>query len=64
MAILMLSSTFFVSIPDNMIVPASCASGLSIDCLNEIAGKLRIDDSSLIVPESEMQHNAFFCKKT
>jgi hypothetical protein len=50
------------SSPVNMIVPASIASGLSIDFLRDIAGKPNIEDSSLIVPLSEIAHLAFNCR--
>ena len=45
--------------PVRIIVPASWASGRSIELRRDMAGKLRIADSSLIVPLSEIVHRAF-----
>jgi hypothetical protein len=47
--------------PAKTIEPESKDSGLSIESLNETAGKLIIADSSLIVPESEITHLAAIC---
>ena len=47
--------TVSISNPVIIIEPESNASGRSIDSLNVIAGKPNIDDSSLIVPLSEIE---------
>ena len=57
-----LLKTISGSNPVRIIVPASWASGRSIDCLIETAGNDRIADSSLMVPLSEIVQRACCCK--
>jgi hypothetical protein len=54
----MACSTAVVSIPVRIIEPASIASGLSMESLKRTAPKPVTDDSSLIVPESEITNLA------
>ena len=56
------ANTTSLSNPVKIMVPASWASGRSMDCRNEMAGKERMALSSLMVPLSEMVHLACICK--
>lgn len=47
-------NTLFLSNPVSTIVPASWASGRSMELRSDMAGKLRMADSSLMVPLSLM----------
>ena len=60
MAIFRDLKTFSLLRPDIIKVPSSIASGLSCVSLIVIAENLNIDDSSEIVPESEIVQAASF----
>ena len=55
--------TSFLFIPDIITTPSSIPSGLSWAFLIVIAGKPRIEDSSVIVPLSDITQKALICKK-
>ena len=55
--------TSFLFMPDIMTTPSSIPSGLSWAFLIVIAGKPKIEDSSVIVPLSEITQKALICRK-